>query len=841
MVSLSANPGACRLRAALFALLFALPPLAAQQLPTGTYHPNRERTLDLLHLRADLHIDWKARGIRGSAAITLRPLAGTNTVSLDAYRLNVRRVTDASTGAVLRYATDSVSIRIEPGRTLSVTDTVTFVIEYSATPSAGMYFIDPCPGTNNQPAIFTYGEGGIHANWLPLYNENNDKFSSEILATVSRPHTAISNGVLVRTVDHPDGSRTFHWHQALPHSHYLIALFVGDYRAVPLRPAFGTVPLTVWVHPGQEADAAEVFRRTPDMVEFFSDRFNFRYPWDKYDQIAAYDYAIGAMENTGVTGHNDRILRSGGQTPEFNPDFDAYASNWTAETLISHELAHHWFGNNTTCTNLANIWINESFASYLMMLWDEHRLGREDLQAATWLALQSYLKYVAESHTIRPLEYRFFDSRGQIYNLETTYQKGAIVLHMMRWILGDEAFFRSLAYFQGKHRFSNVESIDLKRAIEEAAGVNLDYFFDQWIWGGGHPVFEVHSVYVPGHRKVQVSLAQVQPLVEGQGVFRLPVKIRIDTGGKTATHIVWVDEAEETFFFDAPSAPDMVSVDGGGALVADIRHEQSLSELLYQVRHDEVPGRLRALGQMIARYAADPAVVAAIRSVLESDVHWIVKAEAVSQLRSVESPEAGQLLLDQAGASHVAVRKAAVIALGYRHTDAARKILRRIAEREPNDDIAATALVSLSRIDPALSPEWVRGFLDRSSWYDVKRLAALKALEIRAGHAGSFDAGQIAAWVRPYADMHHNYAIRQQALATWAVCTPNDTRLLDHLIQLAQRDILPVRLAAIDHLAALKVLRAVPALEEVARTNGDSDIRFAARKAIDSIRSIRTP
>lgn len=818
------------------AVLFGGATLTAQHLPTGAFHPNRERSLDLIHLRADLTIDWKAHGIRGSAAITLRPLAGTRVVSLDAFRLNVRRVTDAATGAALRYTTDSVSIRIEPGRMLSATDTVTFVVEYSATPTAGMYFVDPCPGTNNQPAIFTYGEGGIHANWLPLYNENNDKFSSEILATVNRPHTAISNGVLVNTIDRPDGSRTFHWYQALTHSNYLIALFVGDYRAVPLRPAFGTIPLTVWVHPGAEADAAEVFRRTPDMVEFFSERFGFRYPWDKYDQVAAYDYAIGAMENTGITGHNDRILRGAGQTTEFNPDFDSYASNWTTETLISHELAHHWFGNNTTCANLANIWINESFASYLMMLWDEHRLGEEELQASTWLALQSYLKYVANSHIIRPLEYRWFDSRGQIYNSETTYQKGALVLHMMRWILGDEAFFRSLTHFQNKYKFSNVESVDLKRAIEEAAGVNLDYFFDQWIWGGGHPVFEVHSTYLPGHRAVQVSVAQVQPLVDGQGLFRLPVEIRIDAGGKTTRHVVWVDEAEEQFFFDAESAPDMVSVDGRGALVADIRHEQSLPELLYQISHDEIPGRMRALRQLITRHAGHPDVAPAIRALLDSDVHRIVKAEAMSLLRSVESAEVERMLLDQTGASEDAVRKAAVIALGYRHTNAAREALRRIADSDPDDDIAATALVSLARIDPALAPEWIRGFLERSSWYDVKRLASLKALEIRAS-AGGIDPGRIADWVRPYTDMRYNYAVRQQALETWVVCTPTDARLLDRLIQTAQRDILPVRLAAIDHLAALKVRRALPALEEVARLNGDSDIRFAARKAIDSIRS----
>lgn len=812
--------------------------LQAQQLPTGTYHPNRERSYDLIHYKAELRVDWKTRSVGGNATLTLRPLLQASSVTLDAYRLNVRRVRDASSGTPLKFSSDTVSLTIQLGETFRPTDTVSFVVEYSAVPTAGMYFIDACPGTNNQPAIFTYGEGGIHANWLPIYNGNNDKFSTEMVATVTKPHVALSNGRLLKTTENSDGTRTFHWSQTLPHSNYLIALFVGDYREVPLRPAFGTIPLSVWVHPGQERDAATVFERTPDMVEFFSERFNFRYPWDKYDQVSAYDYAIGAMENTGITGHNDRILRAQGQTQEFNPDFESYATNWTTETLISHELAHHWFGNNTTCTNLANIWINESFASYLMMLWDEHRLGAEELQASTWLARQAYLKYVSSSHIIRPLEYRFFDSRSQIYNSETTYLKGAIVLHMMRWILGDEAFFRALSHFQNKHKFSNVESADLKKAIEEATGVNLQYFFEQWMWGGGHPVFEVQSRFIPGRKKVEVKVQQIQPFVEGQDLFWLPVEIRIDAAGKVQRQVVWVDEAEETYHFDVTGVPDMVSFDGRGALVAEIRHKKPIGELLYQVLNDEIPGRMLALEQLVADHPTDPAVVAAVRNLLESDAHWIVKAEAVARLRTIGSSDAEEILLSHLGAEEEHIRKSAVIALGARYTDRARERLRLVAQTDTSDDIAATALVSLAKIDGALSMELLERFAASRSWYDVKRIAALKAMEILADVHFVPHRTQFVPHARRFADTRYHYAVRQQALTTWAACAPADLQLINRLTSFARNDILPVRLTAIEILAQLGVREALPALEEVAAYNGDSDIRHAARLAIEAIQRL---
>ena len=823
----------------LFPLLYvSIAVLQAQHLPGGTYRPNRERTYDIVHYKADLKIDWLKKQVTGTATIRLHPLAAASSIDLDASWLKVSNAKDLASGKSLRFSSTDMVLNVEMGRTLLTTDTVSIMIDYTAQPTAGLYFVDAGPGTGNKPAIFTYGEGGIHANWLPIYNENNDKFSTEMLVTVEKPFTAISNGKLLETKENANGTRTFHWYQSLPHSNYLIALFVGEYVSVPLRPAFGTIPLSVWVHSGQEDQAQSVFARTPEMIEFYSQRFNFKYPWDKYDQISAFDYAIGAMENTTITGHNDKILRKPDQLEEFTPDFDNYNASFTAEAIISHELGHHWFGDNTTCRTLANLWMNESFASYMMMLWDEHRLGRDYLQSQTQFALQAYLSYVGKFHIIRPLEYRYFDSRDEIYNTETTYQKGAIVLHMLRWILGDEEFFRGLGYFQNKYQFSSVESSDLLTAFEESTGSNLIWFFDQWIWGGGHPVFEVQWRYVPARRKVEVKVEQVQPLVDGQGIFTLPVEIRIDAKGKTQRHRVWIERQAEHFVFDADSAPDMVSFDGRGDLVADIRCEKSPKELVYQLNNDELPGRMRALRQLTSRHASNPITLNAIRSLLASDVHWSLKAEATMLLRDLHSNDTESLLLSQLSAKNYHERKAAVIALGSRFSDAARTALRKTIDSEKNDDVAATALVSLAKIDPTLSPEYLRSQLRRDSWYDVRRLGVLKAVEVLASEYSVNQPERFVPLVRDYINTKYNFELRQQALKSWAACAPTDVKLIDQLLLTVKNDILAVQTAAMELLGRLKDARAIPVLEDAARKSGDIDVRKAARDALEEIRRV---
>ncbi|MDZ7344658.1 MAG: M1 family metallopeptidase, partial [candidate division KSB1 bacterium] len=592
-----------------------IPATFPQKLPTGAYRTTRERNYDILHYKAELAFHFEQRQVFGKATIRLVPLRRLDSFALDAIQLNVKSVVMDEDRSTLAFHSRADSLIINLSQAKGSTDTFTVVVEYDCHPKGGMYF----RRNPEHPLLFyvtTYGEDGLHANWLPIYNDVNDKFSSEMIVTVPAPYVVISNGKLVATHSPSEGRKIYHWRQTLPHSNYLIALYIGDFEKGELAPAFGTIPLNFWVPRGRLKEGAYAFRNTTRMVEFFSQRFTYKYPWDKYDQIAVPDYAIGAMEHTGVTGHRASVLRDERAPLDFGPQLDYYTNDWSAEATIAHELAHHWFGNNLTCRNLSSIWLNESFASYLMMLWDEESIGKDQLLFDVQLAKKHYFDYVRSEHIIRPLEYNYFDNSNAIYNEEHTYLKGAAVLHMLRAILGDEEFFRSLGHYLRKHPFSNVERNDLKIAIEEATGENLEWFFDQWITGGGHPQFEVSYRYLADRKLIDLSVKQVQPLVEGQGIFTLPAKITIGTTTKRWQEKVWINDESESFLLYCEEKPLMVSFDGEGDLVAEVHFPKSLDELIYQTKNTPVAGRLWAIRELAARFPAQQRTVRALSALL---------------------------------------------------------------------------------------------------------------------------------------------------------------------------------------------------------------------------------
>jgi len=813
--------------ALLFFSIFSAHLLFPQKLPTGKYHPNRERSFDLLHYKGELRFDFENRNVLGKSTITLAPLRTLSAFSLDAIHLKVHRVTHAENGGALPFRMAGTALEISLPQAKTPNDTFAVVIEYEAQPQSGMYF-QPDPANPKMYYVSTYGEGGLHANWLPIYNDVNDKFSTEMLVTVPAAYTVISNGKLLDTKT-AEGQKTFHWSQTLPHPNYLISIYAGNFEKGDLAPAFGAIPLSYWVPAGRLKEGAHAFRNTTKMVEFFSKRFNYRYPWDKYDQIAVPDYAIGAMEHTGVTGHRAALLRETGAPLDFEPNLEDYYGNWTAEALISHELAHHWFGNNLTCRNLSFIWLNESFASYLMMLWDEESAGKDLLDLDVAFAKKQYFNFVHRRNMIRGLEHRYFDDANAIYNTEHTYLKGAVVLHMLRRILGDESYFRALSHYLHKHEYQNVESHDLKIAIEEATGKNLDWFFAQWVTGAGHPVFAVSDEYLPEHKKLKVSVNQIQPLVEGQGVFTLPVKITIATVKKRWQEEVWIEQASENFSFACEEKPLLVSFDGAGDLVAELRFSKSAEELIYQANNDELPGRMWAVKELAAGHAVDPRTVKALSGLVAGNGFWGLRAEAAKALGEVRTPAAEQVLAQALQTGEYQVHKAAVLALAKFRTASAEQKLRESIKREASADVAAAAIVALAQVNPNLEENFIRAQLGRKSWYDEISIACLRAIKILAKP-------EWVATLKPYTASSHNQHVVEAALSAWEACAPGNPELHAKLLALTSAPAYSVKQYAIHALGRLHVAAARETLQAIVVQQADDNLTVAAHNALQQIR-----
>ena len=805
----------------------------AQSLPEGKYHRNRERIIDIIHYKAELNFDFSNKEIAGKVTVIFIPLAKMKTVSLDAIRLKFEevKIIKETVTRSLKFDHRNQTLNITLDRMYSPRDTLTIAIRYTAQPNAGMYFLKNYT-RDGQFYIHTYGEGGLHANWLPIYNDVNDKFSTEMVVTVPSPYTVISNGKLVNVEKLENGSRTFHWKQNLPHSNYLISIYVGEFEKGDLPPAFDTIPLSYWVPVGSMKEGAYVFRNTAKMLEFFSERFNYNYPWIKYDQIAFPDYAIGAMEHTSITGHRASILRDVHAPSNFGPpDFERYHNVWTAEGTISHELAHHWFGNNLTSRNLNFLWLNESFATYCQMLWDEESLGKETLLLDRQDALDRYMDYVATEHLIRPLEYSYYDAVGEIYTTELTYLKGAVILHMLRNILGDEDFFQAWSYYLHKHEFSNVESIDFKIAIEEATGKNIDWFFDDWVYGGGYPIFEVSYTYLKDRKLIDLTVEQIQPIIEGQDLFTLPAEIIIATSKGVKRETIWLKNKKDQFLLGCSEEPLMVSFDGQGALVAEIRFNKSLDELLYEIENSELPGRIWAMREIAHRFPVHPRSLQAISNILSGQSFWGLKAEAALLLGKIRTPEAEKVIAKALKSSDYRIRKATVLALPGFRTQFAESVLKNIIKKDTHSDVVATAIVALAQTNPEGHTDVIRKQINRSSWYDEITLACLKAFEI-IGDEG------LVSDIRTFTDEKYHECTRIGALEAWKSCSPDDRELHELLISNAKDTQAGVQLFSIESLGSLYVTEAIPVLEKIVEESGDANYRVAAKRALVEIKRV---
>ena len=347
--------------------------------------------------------------------------------------------------------------------------------------------------------------------WFPCFDAPNEKATTEMTVTVPQPYFALSNGTLLSTTrDEAAGTITYHWLQDQPHSTYLMTLVVGEFSE--RTEMVDGLPVQWYVTPGREDDGQRAFGDTPEMVRFFGQRLGVPYPWNKYAQIAVSDFVFGGMENISATTLTDPAL------------FDARARLDSSDALIAHELAHQWFGDLLTCRDWSHGWLNEGFATFLDALFHEHNKGSDEFRY--------YLRQNAQATSRgwgryrRPIVTNVYNEPIDLFDRHL-YEKGALVLHMLRYVLGDAAFWDSLQQYVTANRHHVVETVDLERAIETATGRNLQAFFHQWVYKGGHPEYQVEFAWDDATRIATVTIRQQQQTGIEHGVetplFDMPV------------------------------------------------------------------------------------------------------------------------------------------------------------------------------------------------------------------------------------------------------------------------------------------------------------------------------
>ncbi|HIN85555.1 MAG TPA: aminopeptidase, partial [Myxococcales bacterium] len=276
---------------------FASPNAKAQ------YH--RSRTVDVKHLKLEITVNIRKGTVAGTSELTMTLVQDSPTLNLDAAEMTIQKVQSGDTELSFTHKSPRLTVTLPKGSKRG--DTLTLKVSYEASPKRGLYFVRPDKTYKKRPyQAWSQGEAIDNRYWFPSYDFPDDRFSSEIAATVRAPYEAISNGRLIDVTWSKKGWRRFHWAQGKDHVNYLITLVVGDYDEHPLKGH--RVPMSVWVNKSHNKDWKRSFEKTIDIMNFFEEYIGYAYPWEKYDQVVVEDFLFGGMENTSATTMTSRTI-----------------------------------------------------------------------------------------------------------------------------------------------------------------------------------------------------------------------------------------------------------------------------------------------------------------------------------------------------------------------------------------------------------------------------------------------------------------------------------------------------------------------------------------------------
>ena len=510
---------------------------------------SRERTYDVQHYTIRISFDRENKIIFGDSIVQLKPLKNNfNRIELDAADMRFESVQFESGNKDIPFKTTDDKIYLTLDKSYSTKDLISVRFKYSASPRKGVYFVRqnaPNDGVEHPAQIWTQGEPEEAHHWFPSYDFPDDKATSEQFITVESSETAIGNGELQDEKRNADGTKTYHFNMAVPHSTYLTSFVVGTYTKI--SDSYKNIPLGFYTYLGREELGRKSNSQTKEMMRVFEELTGVNYPYNKYDQTIVANFEFGGMENITATTMADTEM------------FLSLPNQ--VEDLISHELAHSWFGNMVTCKNWSELWLNEGFATYMEAALREKIYGRED-----------YLRKIRENAE----EFRTDDAvnknRHGLYNLTarpdkslfdvTTYQKGGVVIHSLRETVGTENFWKAVNIYLTRHKFQNVETQDLQNVMEETSKMDLDWFFNQWIYGGGYPKLKVEQIYNPQTKRLDLNVKQTQ---DGDKLtpeaFILPMEVEITTASGVKTEKIQIKKREEKFSIKLDEPPTNIVFD----------------------------------------------------------------------------------------------------------------------------------------------------------------------------------------------------------------------------------------------------------------------------------------
>jgi aminopeptidase N len=776
-----------------------------------------DRVVDIHHIELVLDVDPTKRTLSGTATLRATVIApDTRRVELDAVELAIDKVTVGGKAATFRH--DGRKLRVELPAVLAAGAELAIAVDYKGAPRRGLYFIAPDDAYPHKPLqVWSQGQDEDSRYWFPCFDAPHEKATSEVKVTVPASMFALSNGVLV--ADKTTGQRrTLHWKLDVPHSCYLVTLAVGDFATVDTR--WRDTPVVYYVQRGLEAAAERTLARTPQMLELFSQRFGVAYPYPRYSQVFVADFIFGGMENTSATTLTDTVLLD-----------ERAAIDHDIDSLVAHELAHQWFGDLVTCRDWGEGWLNEGFATYAEYLWREHHEGRDaaDLELEDWA--DAYFGEDSGRYR-RTIATKLYDEPIDIFD-HHLYEKGGRVLHMLRAVIGDDAFWKTLGHYLTKHRHGLVESRDLARAVEDATGKVVDWFFSQWVIdSAGHPELDIKIAWDADTSLASVAVEQTQKLDGRTPVFRLPTKIRFAVAGRDVDVPLEIVEPRHVFHVKLDAEPTQMIFDPGRVVLAQRKIDKPEPVWVAELAHATLAvDRIAAAAALGKR--GGPAAEKALVTALEKDTFWAVRGAAATALGAIRTAPARDHLIERlAREVHPRARRVIARALGELVHDAAAgaALAKLVAKGDASYFVEAEACLALGRTRTPRAGELLRTAATRESFTDVIRQHAYRGLaEARDDSALGLLADGVK-WGRPTQGRRAAAGALAQLMRGRRDREARDVRERIELL-LADRDF-RVQAAATEALGVIGDPAAIPALQRMIERELDGRLRRRGKEIV---------
>ncbi len=689
----------------------------------GPAHHAPDREFHMINLGLDFHFNIKKKEVIGIATEKIVPLRKEyDSVHLNAMDMKINNI--KMNGKNLQYKYDGKILSIALGKTYDLNDTLTYSVSYSTIPTKGIFFVLPDSAyPDRTPEIWSQSESEDAQYWYPCHDYPDDFSTSEVTATVPSDWKVISNGTLEKvTSNKKDKTKTFYWVESKPHVVYLNSIIAGKYDEV--KDHYGKIPVDYYVEPRYAKYAKEDFHQEPDILKFYSEVTGHQYAWEKMSLTTVTNFTEGGMENVSAITLTDNTIHDKNAEPQ-----------GLSTSLIAHETAHQWFGDLLTCRTWSDAWLNEGFADFFDLLYERHAYGADEFS----YQLMKYHNQVvrADKRERRPTVWNKFRSPDNVFSTYI-YPRGASILNMLRGILGEKSFFKAIKHYVNKFQFQNVDTHDFQNAIKEATGRNLYWFFNEWLYMAGHPVFTVNYGYDKPSHTLTINVAQTQKVDSLTPIYKMPVDVYIETPDQKITKTVWVNDSVNVFKFNVEEKPLMVNFDEGNYLLKELNFKKSADELVFQLKHDkDAAGRIWSADQLAddsSRSQSAPLVDA-----LNNDSFWAVRAECAKLLAQFKTGDVEKALINSLKDKDARVAEAAAKSLGNFKSGEVANALKEEFNGTKNYFVRAAAALSLASADSSNAIPIAEKALKTDSFRQVIRSAGLDAL-VKLDSAKAFDA-----------------------------------------------------------------------------------------------------